>query len=54
MKKEDVLGLFVYFILLALAIVFGFTVLNTHSVNSEIAKSAGTWGYMGFMFGAIV
>ena len=54
MKKEDILGLFVYFILLALAIVFGFTVLNTHASESFIGGRAGTWGYMGFMFGAIL
>ena len=54
MKKEDVLGLFVYFILLALAVVFGFTVLNTHASLSYIASQTNTFGYMGFMFGAIL
>ena len=54
MKKEDVLGLFVYFILLALAVVFGFTVLNTHASTSYINAAGGTFAYMGFMFAAIV
>ena len=54
MKKEDVLGLFVYFILLALAVVFGFTVLNAHASVSYIASRTNTFGYMGFMFGAIL
>ena len=54
MKKEDIFGLFVYLILLALAIVFGFTVLNTHASESYIGGQVGTFGYMGFMFLAIL
>lgn len=54
MKKEDIFGLFVYLILLALAIVFGFTVLNTHASQSFIGSKVGTFGYMGFMFLAIL
>lgn len=54
MKKEDILGLFVYLILLALAIVFGFTILNTHAADSYIGSKFNTPGYMGFMFLAIL
>ena len=34
MKKEDVTGLIVYLIIIALAIIFGFTVLQTHNADS--------------------
>ena len=34
MKKEDVIGLIIYLIIIALAVVFGFTVLQTHQVDS--------------------
>ncbi|MBO6261245.1 MAG: hypothetical protein J6N95_01390 [Bacilli bacterium] len=34
MKKEDVIGIIIYLIIIALAVVFGFTVLQTHQVNS--------------------
>ena len=54
MKKEDLLGLFVYFILLALAVVFGFTVLQTHANDSFILSHSGNFAYMGFMLGAII
>lgn len=53
MKKEDIAGLFVYLILLGLAIVFGLTVLNGHAKESFISN-AGNFAYMGFMLGAIV
>ena len=36
MKKEDVLGLIVYLIIIALAVVFGLTVLQTHGPESEL------------------
>ena len=35
MKKEDITGLIVYLIIIALAIVFGFTVLQTHNADSS-------------------
>ena len=34
MKEEDVIGLIIYLIIIALAVVFGFTVLQTHQVDS--------------------
>lgn len=37
MKKEDVLGLIIYLIIIALAVVFGLTVLQTHSPNSTFS-----------------
>ena len=37
MKKEDVTGLVVYLVIIALAIIFGFTVLQTHSSESSLA-----------------
>ena len=53
MKKEDIAGLFVYLILLGLAIIFGLTVLNGHAKDSFISN-AGNFAYMGFMLGAIL
>ena len=35
MKKEDITGLIVYLIIIALAIIFGFTVLQTHNGESS-------------------
>ena len=35
MKKEDVAGLVIYLIIIALAVVFGLTVLQTHNVDSS-------------------
>ena len=35
MKKEDITGLIVYLIIIALAIIFGFTVLQTHNSESS-------------------
>ena len=35
MKKEDITGLIVYLIIIALAVVFGFTVLQTHNAESS-------------------
>ena len=37
MKKEDITGLVVYLIIIALAIVFGFTVLQTHASESSLS-----------------
>lgn len=50
MKKEDVLGIIVYLLILAVAIVFGITVLQTHGPNSGM----NTAEYVGFVFLAIV
>ena len=37
MKKEDVTGLVVYLVIIALAVVFGFTVLQTHNAESSFS-----------------
>ena len=50
MKKEDVIGLIIYLIIIALAVVFGFTVLQTHQADSAFQGYA----YMGFVAIAVV
>lgn len=50
MKKEDVLGVIVYLLILLVAVVFGITVLQEHSPNSGM----DTIQYVGFVFAAIV
>jgi len=50
MKKEDITGLIVYLIIIALAVIFGFTVLQTH--NSESSLSG--FQYVLYVLGAIV
>ena len=50
MKKEDITGLIVYLIIIALAIIFGFTVLQTH--NSESSFSG--IGYVLYIIIAVV
>ena len=47
MKKEDVIGLIIYLIILALAIVFGITVLQTHQASSAFQ---GAGGFMYVLF----
>ena len=54
MKKEDITGLIVYLLILAFAIVFGLTVLETHVSDSYIYQHSNNIGYMLFMIGAIV
>ena len=41
MKKEDVIGLIIYLIIIALAIVFGLTVLKGHQADSAFQGAAG-------------
>ena len=50
MKKEDITGLIVYLIIIALAIIFGLTVLQTH--NSESSLSG--FQYVLYIIGAVV
>ena len=38
MKKEDVSGIIVYLFMLAIAIVFGLTILTKHSANSGMER----------------
>ena len=35
MKKEDITGLIVYLVIIALAVVYGFAVLQTHASESS-------------------
>ena len=50
MKKEDITGLIVYLIIIALAIVFGFTVLQNHSSESQLSG----FQYVLYILGSIV
>ena len=50
MKKEDVVGLVIYLIIIALAVVFGLTVLQTH--NAESSFSGFT--YVIYVAGSVV
>ena len=50
MKKEDVTGLIVYLIIIALAIVFGFTVLQTHAPESTLSG----FPYVLYIIGAVL
>ena len=50
MKKEDVTGLIVYLIIIALAIVFGFTVLQTHAPESTLSG----FPYVLYIMGAVI
>jgi len=50
MKKEEFAGLFVYLIMLGLALIYAFTVLRTHSGVSTIKGAA----YFFYILGAIV
>ena len=45
MKKEDVIGLIIYLIIIALAVVFGLTVLQAHNADSAFSG----FGYVGFV-----
>ncbi len=50
MKKEDVAGIIVYLIIIALAVVFGFTVLQTHTSESSLSG----FPYVLYILGAVV
>ena len=50
MRKEDVSGIIVYVLILAIAVVFGITVLREHAVNSGF----DTVIYIIYIFGAIL
>ena len=50
MKKEDVAGLIVYLIIIALAVVFGFTVLQTHMKESSLSG----FPYVLYIAGAVI
>ena len=50
MKKEDISGVIVYILILAIAVVFGITVLRTHAGNTDMT----TVIYILYIFGAIL
>lgn len=50
MKKEDITGLIVYLIIIAFAIVFGLTVLQTHNAESSLSGFA----YVAYIIGAVL
>ena len=50
MKKEDITGLIVYLIIIALAVIFGFTVLQTHNAESSFSGI----GYVLYIIVAVV
>ena len=50
MKKEDVTGLIVYLIIIALAVVYGFAVLQTHLSESSLSG----FPYVLYIIGAVV
>lgn len=49
MKKEDVTGIFAYLLIIALAIIFGFTILRNHAPESQMGNL-----YYLFVAGAVV
>ena len=49
MKKEDVSGIVVYLLIMALAVLFGLNVLRAHYANSELGNY-----YFLFVIGAIL
>ena len=51
MKKEDISGLIVYLIIIAFAIVFGLTVLQTHQSESTLS---GSFLYVVYIIGAVL
>ncbi|MCD8194937.1 MAG: hypothetical protein LUD22_01365 [Coprobacillus sp.] len=50
MKKENILGVIVYLVILVLAVVFGLTVIRDHYSYAYMS----TGQYVGFVFGALV
>ena len=50
MKKEDITGLIVYLIIIALAVIFGFTVLQTHNAESSFSGI----GYVLYIIVAVI
>ncbi|MCD8195432.1 MAG: hypothetical protein LUD22_03970 [Coprobacillus sp.] len=50
MKKENILGIIVYLVILVLAVIFGLTVIQTHFVDAYMT----TGQYVGFVIGALV
>ena len=53
MRKEDVSGIIVYVLILAVAVVFGLTVLREHA-TAVTEDMGGTFVYIIYIFGAIL
>ena len=53
MKKEDVSGVIVYVLILAVAVIFGLTVLREHATSS-MEGMGGIVVYIIYIFGAIL
>lgn len=53
MRKEDVSGIIVYVLILAIAVVFGVTILREHAISASDAMG-GTIIYIIYIFGAIL
>ena len=53
MKKENVISLLIYLLILAVAVIFGFTVLQTHFNSGNTAMNA-VWQYAVYIIGCIV
>ena len=54
MKKEDILGLIVYLIIIALAVVFGITVLQTHNSQSALNGVWNGFAYILYVGGSVI
>lgn len=54
MKKEDVLGLIIYLVIIALAIVFGITVLQAHNPDSALNGVWNGFAYILYVAGAVI
>ncbi len=54
MKKEDVLGLIIYLVIIALAIVFGITVLQAHNAESALNGVWNGFAYILYVAGAVI
>ena len=54
MKKEDVLGLIIYLVIIALAIVFGVTVLQAHNAESALNGVWNGFAYILYVAGAVI
>ena len=54
MKKEDILGLIIYLVIIALAIVFGITVLQAHNPDSALNGVWNGFAYILYVAGAVI
>ncbi len=54
MKKEDILGLIIYLVIIALAVVFGITVLQTHNAESALNGVWNGFAYILYVGGAVI